>query len=304
MSDAPRPIIDGRLGTPEDPLYAGGINGRTFGADGFQSVDPSGDPQSWSRPSWGVRNFTGLGSPVVFQSGVWRTSISIPRQPRNCTLDVVLRLEKGEHKVEAVRRAYFSGGPLPEPEPEPPPDEENDMGESTRVYVECNDGILPLEAEGAVIDWLVAGGYLKRPDHYLLPWTSTYTMAEVVAKRNRYQSPEPEPDPTPEPPQGRYVKLLAARVRAADRIDTGVYLVASRDTDADLEFSGVDRSDATLTVRLKAGEPWIRNVYADLAYDGVDLVLVVSDAPVAACAIWQTPKDGPVNYAGFPAMDG
>lgn len=311
------------------PESVNAVNGALIGLDGYNSIGGGGDPLSHSAPSWSTRNFTGRGAPIVFQSGVWIASVQIPQQPADCRIDVVLQLEKGLHVKETHGRVLISGGEVatPEPEPEPtpepePPDEENNDMDTVRIYVECKDGILPLDASVAVIDWLVAEGYVKRPDHYLDPWTSPYTLAQVAAKRNQYRPPEPEPEPVPEPeseptppapPQGRYVKRLSLRVGVYEgiRFDSGIQVIAGEKTRAEFRFyrgaaTGQDDGIFVTSREVVLGPENPRNwmVHGDWDVESADLCKVISDRPVSAISYHVFPSDLPVRYASFPAMDG
>ncbi len=99
----PDPVIGGNLGTQTDRRPCG--EGCNIGVDAWQSTDAD----NYFQPTWTYRNFSGSGSPVVFQSGKMVATIQVPRQTRDSHLDVVLWLEKALHRVERFQRAYLSG---------------------------------------------------------------------------------------------------------------------------------------------------------------------------------------------------
>jgi hypothetical protein len=297
------PVVTGNTGTPDNPVRSGRVVFLTASDPTLtQGFGPNHEIH------WFVMQPvpTGriVGGIVPFGTTTATLSFTVPLMSGPVRVPVEMRLRDVWTGETATARTDVYLGPAdppPAPTPPPPTPEPPDADIIERT-VQFTDGPAVFSAEGKVWDWLAGLGYVVPAPIIGILWTSPHTRAVVEAKAAEYAPPDPDPTPDPGPDGGRYVKLIPARVRRSAGVDTGIYLVAPRDLRADLEFVGA--ASSRLEVALAANRPWIRNVGSDLGKDDVDLVRVVSEWPVAACAIWQTPTDGPVDFAGFPALDG
>ena len=302
----PIPRIGGLgVNTPETPHFMDPVDGKGVGFSSHETTDP--DEEGFSA-RWGVDRTEPSGVRVTTIGGeghLFSTLVAYRSYPVKVTVRV--RIFSHLHEVDATADAYFA--PAPQPEPEPPDDGEN--GDEKMVEIQAYNGSMVVTGKQA--EWLVTEDYVTPPGHIGIPWTSTYTVQQILVKLEDYvgSEPDPEPEPIPTPPAHDGKRWgIPVRVRPVLNMDTGIYIFALEETTAHIEFIESDPIPEnpgllhwTTAVTLGPKNPYIKNIWQDLQLNvPVDLVLVTANKSIPQpLAIWQPPAGSPVTFAGFSA---
>jgi hypothetical protein len=184
--------------------------------------------------------------------------------------------------------------PGPEPEPEPTP---------TGHPIICSDG--KVYATTHELTWLLSKGRVGNAGGKTYFNGDKATLEAIIKVIPPKPQPEPTPDPEPEEPM-EYRYFLPLRV--VDDIDTGVFLSATQKAEVKLSLfkQRVPSSDEgelqeVKTLTLGAYNAITKMVKGNWHVEA-DLALIVSDVPIACCAVWVT-KDDNVQYTGFPGIE-
>jgi len=222
----------------------------------------------------------------------------------NSHLEMVPPRPKYNGTIAALNALIESIEPNPQPEPNP-----------TGHPINCSDGRVCVSTHE--LTWLLSKGKVGNAGGKTY-FNGDVATLEAIVKVIPPPKPPPEPEPEPEEPmQYRYFVPL----RVVDDIDTGLFLSATQKAEVKLSLfkQRVPSSDEgelqdVKTLTLGAYNPITKMVKGNWHVEA-DLALIVSDKPIACCAVWVTketltPAEAEVlkkqyreQYTGFPGLE-